>query len=191
MLLFIALPANQYQLISTIMEHYKIKKFRFTDEMVSIEELRSILQEQEKMEKLLKYDPIPFLTDGITFSIREICDTEINYSDILWAEGIDARRSLLHMKNGQAYMLPFGSERLASFLSYSNELNFVPISKYNFVPIGSIERVGRKKLYLKGCDTPFRIEKIYFRDFDCCLRNYLYKQLHDETTKKEIIINLK
>lgn len=168
------------------MEHYKFKKFRITDEMVSIEELRSILHEQAKMERLLKYDPIPFLTDGITFLIAKICNTEIHYSDILWAEGIDAKHSLLHMKNGQAYMLPFGPEGLASFLCYSDESQFVRISKYNFVPIGSIERVSRKKLYLKGGDTPFRIEKYCFGDFYCSLRNYLDEQLHDETTKKKL-----
>lgn len=158
------------------MEHYKFRKFEITDEMVSIEELRSILQEQDKMEKLLKHDPIPFLTDGITFSVTEICDTEIHYSDILWAEGTDTKRSLLHMKDGQTYTLPFDKNGLVLFLCYSNELTFVRISKYNFVPISSIEKVSRKELYLKGCDRPFKIERPYYRKFYCCLRNCLYSE---------------
>lgn len=160
-----------------------LKRFRIKDEMTSMEDLRSYMQKSVQMGKLLKRNPMIFLTDGITFWIDGICDTEISYSGILWAEGIDAKHSCLHMKDGQTYTLPFGPSGLAHFLLYSDELSFVRISQYNFVPIGSIEKVSRKELYLKGCDTPFKIGAAYFKDFYYSLYNYL----SEEVSKQQLL----
>lgn len=140
------------------------KRFAITNELVSIDELRTIAQKQAQMDELVRYYPIQYLTDGCDFSMEEVCDTEIFYSDILWGEGIDAGHSSLHMKNGRTLMLPLGTRGLKFLLDESN-LHFTQINYYNFLSLSSIEKVSRKVVYLKECNIPFKVSPNYYFSF--------------------------
>ena len=54
------------------------KRFALTDRLVSIEELRHIAQMQARMDELVRYSPIQHLSDGYSFSMDEVCDTEFH-----------------------------------------------------------------------------------------------------------------
>lgn len=103
------------------METKYFKRFAIPTELVSIEELCYIAQMQARMNELVKYSPIQHLSDGYSFSMDEVCDTEISFSDIMWAEGVNAKHSLLHIKNGKTIALPFGTHGLEIFLRDSKE----------------------------------------------------------------------
>ena len=133
------------------------KRFALTDRLVSIEELRHIAQMQARMDELVRYSPIQHLSDGYSFSMDEVCDTEISFSDILWAEGINAEHSSLHMKNGETIALPFGTHGLEILLSDSKEPRFLKISRDVFLPVSMIKKVSRKVVYLKGCNISFKV----------------------------------
>ena len=62
------------------------KRFALTDRLVSIEELRHIAQMQARMDELVRYSPIQHLSDGYSFSMDEVCDTEISFS-VLHVQG--------------------------------------------------------------------------------------------------------
>lgn len=138
------------------------KGFAITNELVSIEDLRSIAQMQAKMDELVRYRPIQYLTDGYDFSMEEAGDPEIHFSDILWGEGIDAEHSCLHMKDGRTVALPFGTRGLEILFRESKEKLFTQISYYVFLSIPSIEKISRKAVYLKGCDIRFKVSRTYF-----------------------------
>lgn len=138
------------------------KRFALTDRLVSIEELRHIAQMQALMDELVRYSPVQHLSDGYSFSMEEVCDTEISFSEILWAEGVNAEHSFLHMKNGETIALPFGTHGLETFLSDSKEPRFLKIRRSVFLPVSMIEKVSRKIVYLKGRDIPFKISVTYF-----------------------------
>ena len=121
------------------------KGFAITNELVSIEDLRSIAQMQAKMDELVRYRPIQYLTDGYDFSMEEAGDPEIHFSDILWGEGIDAEHSCLHMKDGRTVALPFGTRGLEILFRESKEKHFTQISYYVFLSIPSIEKISRKE----------------------------------------------
>ena len=104
------------------------KGFAITNELVSIEELRSIAQMQAKMDELVRYRPIQYLTDGYDFSMEEAGDPEIHFSDILWGEGIDAEHSCLHMKDGRTVALPFGTRGLEILFRESFKIFFISVS---------------------------------------------------------------
>lgn len=137
------------------------KRFAITDKLVSIEELRNIAQMQARMDDLVRYSPIQHLSDGYSFSMDEVCDTEISFSDILWAKGVNAEHSFLHMKNGKTIALPFGTHGLETLLRDSIEPHFLKISRNVFIPVSMIEKVSRKVVYLKGCDIPFKVSVTY------------------------------
>lgn len=137
------------------------KRFAIPTELVSIEELRYIAQMQARMDELVRYIPIQHLSDGYSFSIDEVCDTEISFSDIMWAEGVNAEHSFLHMKNGKTIALPFGTHGLEILLRDSKEPCFLKISRNVFIPVSMIENVSRKVVYLKGCDIPFKVSVNY------------------------------
>lgn len=82
------------------------KRFSITTELVSIEELRPIAEMQARMDELVRFSPIQYLTDGYSFSVEEIGEMEIPFSDIVWGEGVDAEHSYLHMKDGRTLALP-------------------------------------------------------------------------------------
>ena len=147
------------------------KGFAITNELVSIEELRSIAQMQAKMDELVRYRPIQYLTDGYDFSMEEAGDPEIHFSDILWGEGIDAEHSCLHMKDGRTVALPFGTRGLEILFRESKEKHFTQISYYVFLSIPSIEKISRKAVYLKGCDIRFKVSRTYFPLLQMELRN--------------------
>lgn len=138
------------------------KRFTLTDRLVSIKELRHIAQMQARMEELIRYSPVQHLSDGYSFSMDEVCDTEISFSDILWAEGVNAKHSSLHMKNEETIALPFGTHGLETLLSDSQEPRFLKISRGVFLPVSMIEKVSKKVVYLKGCDIPFKVSVTYF-----------------------------
>lgn len=138
------------------------KGFAITNELVSIEDLRSIAQMQAKMDELVRYRPIQYLTDGYDFSMEEAGDPEIHFSDILWGEGIDAEHSCLHMKDGRTVALPFGKRGLEILFRESKEKLFTQISYYVFLSIPSIEKISRKAVYIKGCDIRFKVSRTYF-----------------------------
>ncbi len=144
------------------METKYFKRFALTDRLVSIEELRHIAQMQARMDELVRYSPVQHLSDGYSFSMEEVCDTEISFSEILWAEGVNAEHSFLHMKNGETIALPFGTHGLETFLSDSKEPRFLKIRRSVFLPVSMIEKVSRKIVYLKGRDIPFKISVTYF-----------------------------
>lgn len=150
------------------MEKKYLKRFSITDEVVSMEELRTIF----KMQRLIRYSPTPYFTDGVTFLMDKICETELHYSDILWAESINPNQSVLHMKNGQNFTAPFGVKGLSRFLYGAKEtLFFVQISRFVFVSITNVEKVNRKMLYLKN-NVPLIIGRDYFKTFSIALRDY-------------------
>lgn len=138
------------------------KRFSITTELVSIEELRPIAEMQARMDELAKYSPIQHLSDGYNFSMDEVCDTEILFSDIMWAEGVNAEHSSLHMKDGKTIALPFGTHGLETLLGDSKEPHFLKISRNVFIPVSMIEKVSRKVVCLKGCDIPFKVSVNYF-----------------------------
>lgn len=127
-----------------------------------MEELRTIAQKQARMDELVRYSPIQHLSDGYSFSMDEICDTEISFSDIMWAEGVNAKHSFLQMKNGKTIALPFGTHGLETLLRDSKEPHFLKISRNVFIPVSMIEKVSRKVVYLKGCDIPFKVSENYY-----------------------------
>lgn len=149
------------------------KRFTLTDRLVSIKELRHIAQIQVRMEELVRYSPVQHLSDGYSFSMEEVCDTEISFSDILWAEGINAVHSSLHMKNGETIALPFGTHGLETLLSDSKEPRFLKISRGVFLPVSMIEKVSKKVVYLKGCDVPLKVSVTYFPNLLYGLYEYL------------------
>lgn len=138
------------------------KQFAITEKLISVEELRTTAQKQARMDELVRYCPIQHLSDGYSFSMDEICDTEISFSDIMWAEGVNAGHSSLHMKNGKTMALPFGSHGLETLLRDSREPHFLKISRNVFIPVSMIEKVSRKIVYLKGCDIPFKVSVNYY-----------------------------
>jgi len=147
-----------------------LKRFSITDKVVSMEELRTFF----KMERLVYYSPIPYFSDGVSFLMNEICEKELYYSDILWAEGINSKQSVLHMKNGQQFTVPFGIGGLRHFISNAiDTLFFVQISRFVFVSLTRIKQVSRTKLYLKDSNMPLIIGRIYFKPFYFALRDYL------------------
>ena len=89
------------------METKYFKQFALTDRLVSIEELRYIAQMQARMDKLVRCSPIEHLSDGYSFSMDEVCDTEISFSDFLLAEGFNSDHSSLHMNKGETLSLTF------------------------------------------------------------------------------------
>lgn len=137
------------------------KRFALTDKLVSIEELRHIAQMQARMDELVRYSPVQYLSDGYCFSMEEVCNAEISFSDILWAEGVNAEHSFLHMKNEKTISLPFGTHGLETLLSDSKEPCFLKISRSVFLPMSMIEKVSRKVVYLKGRDIPFKVSANY------------------------------
>ena len=149
------------------------KRFALTYRLVSIEELRHIAQMQARMDELVRYSPIQHLSDGYSFSMDEVCDTEISFSDILWAEGINAEHSSLHMKNGETIALPFGTHGLEILLSDSKEPRFLKISRDVFLPVSMIKKVSRKVVYLKGCNISFKVSVTYFPNLFYGLYEYL------------------
>ncbi len=138
------------------------KRFSITTELVSIEELRPIAEMQARMDELVRFSPIQYLTDGYSFSVEEIGEMEIPFSDIVWGEGVDAEHSYLHMKDGRTLALPFGTHGLESLLGNSNEPHFTKISRYVFLSILSIEKVSKKVVYLKGYNAPFNVSPNYY-----------------------------
>ena len=90
--------------------------------MVSIDELRPIAEVQARMNELVRYSPIQYLTDGYSFSMEEFGDIEIPFSDITWGEGVNAEHSFLHMKDGRILALPFGTHRLESLFGNSKKI---------------------------------------------------------------------
>lgn len=149
------------------------KRFALTDRLVSIEELRHIAQMQARMDELVRYSPIQYLSDGYCFSMDEVCDTEIPFSDILWAEGVNAEHSFLHLKNGETIALPFGTHGLETFISDSKEPRFLKINRSVFLPVSMIEKVSRKVVYLKGSDIPFKVSANYSPILSYGLYEYL------------------
>lgn len=149
------------------------RRFTLTDKLVSIEELRHIAQMQARMDGLVRYSPVQHLSDGYSFSMDEICDTEISFSDILWAEGVNAEHSFLHMKNGETIALPFGTHGLETLLGNSKEPRFLKICRSVFLPVSMIEKVSKKIVYLKGCDIPFKVSVTYFPILSYGLYEYL------------------
>ena len=117
---------------------------------------------QAKMDELVRYRPIQYLTDGYDFSMEEAGDPEIHFSDILWGEGINAEHSCLHMKDGRIVALPFGTCGLEILFRESKEKHFTQISYYVFLSIPSIEKISRKAVCLKGCDIRFKVSRTYF-----------------------------
>ena len=94
-------------------------------------------------------------------------------SDILWAEGINAEHSSLHMKNGETIALPFGTHGLEILLSDSKEPRFLKISRDVFLPVSMIKKVSRKVVYLKGCNISFKVSVTYFPNLFYGLYEYL------------------
>lgn len=123
--------------------------------------------------ELVKYSPILHLSDGYSFSKDEVCDTGILFSDIMWPEGVNAKHSLLHIKNGKTIALPFGTHGLEIILRDSKEAHFLKISRNMFIPVSMIEKVSRKVVCLKGCDIPFKVSVNYFPVLFCGLYEYL------------------
>lgn len=144
------------------METKYFKRFAITNELVSIEELRNIAQMQVQMDDLVRYRPIQYLTDGYDFLIDEVGDTKISFSEILWAEGVNAEHSFLHLKNGKAIALPFGAHGLETLLGDSKELRFLRINRNTFIPVPMIEKVSKRAVYLKGCDIQFKVSPNYY-----------------------------
>lgn len=138
------------------------KQFAITDKLISVEELRTTAQMQARMDELVRYCPIQHLSDGYSFSMDEVCNTEISFSDVMWAEGVNARQSFLHMKNGKTMALPFGTHGLETLLNDSKEPRFLKISRNVFIPVSMIEKVSRKVVYLKGYDIPFKVSENYY-----------------------------
>ena len=148
------------------------KRFAITNELMSIEKLRDIAQMQARMEGLVNYGSIQYLSDGHYFSMEEVCDTEISYSDIMWAEGVNAEHSILHMKNGETIALPFGAHGLENIL-FDSKIRFLKITRNVFITASMIEKVSRRVVYLKGCDFPFKVSANYAPG----LSSYLYNHL--------------
>lgn len=98
------------------------KRFTITTKLVSIDELRPIAEVQARMNELVRYSPIQYLTDGYSFSMEEFGDIEIPFSDITWGEGVNAEHSFLHMKDGRILALPFGTHRLESLFGNSKKI---------------------------------------------------------------------
>ena len=149
------------------------KRFAITDKLVSIEELRNIAQMQARMDDLVRYRPIQYLTDGYDFLIDEVGDTKISFSEILWAEGVNAEHSFLHLKNGKAIALPFGAHGLETLLRDSEKLRFVRITRNTFIPVSMIEKVSKKVVYLKEWDIPLKVSANYYPALYYDLYEYL------------------
>lgn len=149
-----------------------LKRFALTNELLSIEKLRDIAQMQARMEGLVNYGSIQYLSDGYYFSMEEIGDKEISYSDIMWAEGVNAEHSILHMKNGETIALPFGARGL-DLIFYDSKIHFLKITRNVFITASMIEKVSRRVVYLKGCDIPFKVSANCVSE----LSSYLYDHL--------------
>lgn len=149
------------------------KRFAITNNLVSIEELSSIAQMQAQMDELVRYLPMPYLTDGHSFFMEEISDKEILFSDILWGESINAKRSVLHMKDGQTITIPSGAKFLKSLFYDSIETRFTQIRHNVFLSVSSIEKVSRKIVCIKCCDIQFKVSPNYYDSFFYTVYKYL------------------
>ena len=155
------------------------KNFEITTELVSIEGLRIVAEMQARMDELVRYRPIQYLTDGYDFSIEEIGNAEISFSDITWGKGINMKHSILHLKDGRTLELPFGTHGLESLLTGSIEHLFTKIDRYTFLSISSIEKNSKKIVYLKGIDVPFSVSPNYYH----LLVHDVYRYLTAKVTK--------
>ena len=146
-----------------------LKGFSLTNEIVPIEELHSFVQ----MQKLVRNYPIPFFTDGYYFQVDEIGDAKMYYADIVWAERIGEKQSCFHLKDGSTFILPFGTRGIEQFMTNAQGSYLVQINNSTFVALTAIEKVSRQVVYLKGCDTPFKITETCLKNFTCDLNEFL------------------
>lgn len=153
------------------------KRFAITTELVSIEELRPIAEMQARLSELVRYSPIQYLTDGYSFSMEELGDIEIPFSDITWGEGVNAEHSFLHMKDGRILALPFGTHGLESLLGDSKKTRFTQISRYVFLSIPSIEKISKKIVYIKGYDVPLKVSPNYYHSLVYDVYKYLTAEI--------------
>lgn len=154
------------------MELKNWKRFSLTDTIVTVEELSSIVKADARMIYLLRRSPMFYLTDRYSFLIKEICDKKISYSDISWAEGINANQSRIHLKDGRVFDLPFGNSGLSKFLHESIGVEFTQIGQYDYITYDAIEKLSRNVVYVKGCDVPIKIGASHLKSFYYFLFEY-------------------
>ena len=105
--------------------------------------------------------------------MEEVNDKEFLFSDILWGESINAKCSVLHMKDGQTITLPSDAKFLESLFYDSIETRFTQIRRNVFLSVSSIEKVSRKIVCIKCCDIQFEVSPNYCHDFFCTVYKYL------------------